>query len=454
MLNIPSSVDDPSYRYKMPRIVSKKEGRGNGSKTGIMNMGDVARAVKRDPVYLTKFFGYELGAQSSYTNKENEGERVVINGHHDTPVFQTLVDKFIEKYVLCSGCNLPEIDMVVNKKGLIVATCKACGWNGELDNGHKLASYIQKNPPGSGIGFDAEKANKKTKEDRQKERAEKAKKKKKDGDDDETASYQSEEEEKEKKEKKEKKDKKDKKEKKEKKSKKEKKEKLEDDDDEVKEHKSKKEKKDKKDKKEKKEKKDKKEKNEKKKAASDSEDGASEKSSDEEEDLKYDDEVMRSLVADMCVFVQKEKDKLTVAKFFEEVRTLQVTKNFDHKLRMFVVVSALFPDGTLSADGVKGRTKYIKEFIKNAKMSFADWIWGFETYLAANPTATKTWAMTLKALYDEDLAEEDQILSYYKKDHDTPGFEASKKAVGPFLKWLETTDDSDDDDSDSDSDSD
>jgi len=229
---------------------------------------------------------------------------------------------------------------------------------------------------------------------------------------------------------------------------------LEDDDDEVKEHKSKKEKKDKKDKKEKKEKKDKKEKNEKKKAASDSEDGASEKSSDEEEDLKYDDEVMRSLVADMCVFVQKEKDKLTVAKFFEEVRTLQVTKNFDHKLRMFVVVSALFPDGTLSADGVKGRTKYIKEFIKNAKMSFADWIWGFETYLAANPTATKTWAMTLKALYDEDLAEEDQILSYYKKDHDTPGFEASKKAVGPFLKWLETTDDSDDDDSDSDSDSD
>merc|ERR1712176_1616935 len=186
MLNIPSSVDDPSYRYKMPRIISKKEGRGNGSKTGIMNMGDVARAIKRDPVYVTKFFGYELGAQSSYTNKEKEGERVVVNGHHDTPVFQQLVDKFIEKYVLCMGCNLPEIDMVVNKKGLIVATCKACGWNGELDNRHKLATYISKNPPGTGIGFDEDKS-KKTKED-----------------DDETASYQSEEE-KEKKEKKEKK---------------------------------------------------------------------------------------------------------------------------------------------------------------------------------------------------------------------------------------------------------
>merc|ERR1711902_477604 len=74
------------------------------------------------------------------------GERVVINGHHDTPVLQMLVDKFIEKYVVCVRCNLPEIDMVV-KKGLIGATCRACGWNGELDNRHKLATYILKNHP-------------------------------------------------------------------------------------------------------------------------------------------------------------------------------------------------------------------------------------------------------------------------------------------------------------------
>merc|ERR1712113_376249 len=120
--------------------------------------------------------------------KENEGERVVINGHHDTPVFQNLVDKFIERYVLCTGCHLPEIDMVV-KKGLIVATCKACGWNGELDNRHKLATYISKNPPGSGIGFDEEKG-KKSKEEKR------AAKQKKQKDDDETASYQSEEEDK------------------------------------------------------------------------------------------------------------------------------------------------------------------------------------------------------------------------------------------------------------------
>merc|ERR1712190_558717 len=73
------------------------------------------------------------------------GERAIVNGHHDTQVFQDIIDKFIDKFVLCQGCSLPEIDMVV-KKGQVVATCKACGWSGALDNDHRLASYIVKHP--------------------------------------------------------------------------------------------------------------------------------------------------------------------------------------------------------------------------------------------------------------------------------------------------------------------
>merc|ERR550525_1193454 len=173
MLNIPSSVADPAYRYKMQRLISKQESRGTGRKTGVMNMGEVAGALKGDPVYLTKFFGYELCAEASYSNKAREGERVVIRGHHDPAVLQSVVDKFIEKYVLCPNCALPETDMAV-KKGLVVAKCKACGWHGELDNDHRLAKYIAKNPPTTG---------------RQKKRDPKVDKK--EDDDEETASYQS-----------------------------------------------------------------------------------------------------------------------------------------------------------------------------------------------------------------------------------------------------------------------
>jgi len=179
MVNIPSTNDDPQYRYKMPRLVSKKEGRGNGSKTCIVNMTDVARALKRPPQYTTKWFGAELGAQTTFTNKEGEGERAIVNGHHDTPIFQTMLDKFIDKFVLCGNCHLPEIDMNV-KKGIIGAKCKACGWAGELDNNHKVAAFILKNPPDAGgfgvtnLAVDAGK-DVKTKDERRKEREEKRK---------------------------------------------------------------------------------------------------------------------------------------------------------------------------------------------------------------------------------------------------------------------------------------
>ena len=44
-------------RYKMPRLLAKIEGRGNGVKTVVINMKDVADALHRGPAEVTKFFG-------------------------------------------------------------------------------------------------------------------------------------------------------------------------------------------------------------------------------------------------------------------------------------------------------------------------------------------------------------------------------------------------------------
>merc|ERR1711907_562588 len=189
-VNIPSTNDDPSYRYKMPRLVTQKEGRGNGSKTCIKNMSDVARALRRPPQYTTKWFGAELGAQSTYTNKEGEGERAIVNGHHDTPVFQTMLDKFIDKYVLCENCRLPELSVKVSKSA-INAKCLACGWSGELDGNHKLAAFIMKNPPDETghniVNLNADTGGKKSKDEKRKEREQKRQAKGDDDDDDEEA---------------------------------------------------------------------------------------------------------------------------------------------------------------------------------------------------------------------------------------------------------------------------
>lgn len=142
LVNIPRNCDDPNYRYKMPKLQSRIEGRGNGIKTNISNMGDIARALKRPPTHATKFFGCELGAMSKFEESE---EKALINGAHTERTLLQILDKFIEMYVLCTECHLPEIDVII-KKGTLCSRCNACGYKGILDNTHKAASYMVKNP--------------------------------------------------------------------------------------------------------------------------------------------------------------------------------------------------------------------------------------------------------------------------------------------------------------------
>lgn len=52
--NIGGDSKDLSYRYKMPRLVTKVEGRGNGIKTRLVNIVEVGDAIHRDPACKLK----------------------------------------------------------------------------------------------------------------------------------------------------------------------------------------------------------------------------------------------------------------------------------------------------------------------------------------------------------------------------------------------------------------
>uniref|UniRef100_A0A3B4DAA9 Eukaryotic translation initiation factor 5 n=1 Tax=Pygocentrus nattereri TaxID=42514 RepID=A0A3B4DAA9_PYGNA len=144
-VNVNRSVSDQFYRYKMPRLIAKVEGKGNGIKTVIVNMVDVAKALNRPPTYPTKFFGCELGAQTQFDAKN---DRYIVNGSHEANKLQDMLDGFIRKFVLCPECDNPETDLHINpKKQTIGNSCKACGYRGMLDTRHKLCTFILKNPP-------------------------------------------------------------------------------------------------------------------------------------------------------------------------------------------------------------------------------------------------------------------------------------------------------------------
>lgn len=162
VLNIPSYIEDPSYRYKMPGLLLKIEGRGNGIKTKIVNLIDIATALRVPPTYALKFLGHELGSQT------NEGQQV-INGSFTEPEMRKHLDKFIEKYVLCPNCKYPEMVLKI-KHGSVGGTCNSCGTRSVLDNAHKLAAYILKNPPKDSSEFKGDKKKDGAKKDEKEEK--------------------------------------------------------------------------------------------------------------------------------------------------------------------------------------------------------------------------------------------------------------------------------------------
>jgi len=144
IVNIPRDVKDEFYRYKMPSIIAKVEGKGNGIKTVIVNMADVSKSLARPPSYPTKFFGFELGA---ITTIDATNDKYIVNGKHDQPKLMQVLDDFIEKFILCKKCERNPETYLVIKSGLIELKCKACGGRTPVDMRHKLCTFILKNPP-------------------------------------------------------------------------------------------------------------------------------------------------------------------------------------------------------------------------------------------------------------------------------------------------------------------
>lgn len=131
---------DVYFRYTMPSLSLHYEGRGNGQKTVILNLKDVSDALDRPIEMLIRYFSIELSAQC---RKESDSTRVTINGTVTSEQLFHTLNTFIDIFVLCPKCHLPETLLTI-KKGMLRHKCKSCGEKAPITSDHKLVKFTLK----------------------------------------------------------------------------------------------------------------------------------------------------------------------------------------------------------------------------------------------------------------------------------------------------------------------
>mmetsp|Transcript_22062 Transcript_22062/g.32024 ORF Transcript_22062/g.32024 Transcript_22062/m.32024 type:complete len:403 (-) Transcript_22062:197-1405(-) len=386
-------VDDPEYRYKMPKVIGKVEGRGNGIKTVIANITELATSLHRDPAEVTKFFGTELGAQTKWNA---EDERAIVNGQHTDPQLQNLVFRYCEFFVLCPTCRLPETDYKI-KNGAIFHKCHACGSKEMVDMAHKLTTFI--------LNQHKKSKDSKSKKDKDKDKKKKKKKKSEDDEKDEDSPT------------------KDDGEKKEKKSKKKKKEKEKS----------------------------------RSSDGSASDDGSDKSAEDIAtmignvtlEEAEQFDSAVESIQRVIATGASVEA-------VLEELRVVQTFSSFPTYFRIDMMVAAAFGSGNVTANELAPHKEAFVALVNGNQINERRVIGALERLCGQRrPELQVLFPVILKMFYDEDIVSEEVILDWgaemdlrteYSPEIVTDEtLEALQNAAKPFLTWLEEADEDDSD---------
>lgn len=161
MININGSKDN-SYRYKMPVFQCEIKGNGNGIYTIITNLNDVSKYINHPPTILLKFL-------SSYNGSMANEEKMSITGRYTSDKLQKTIQIYINRFVICSKCNIPETIPQINKQSkkniILELKCSSCGSissilcnKNEMKAYELIVKYLEKNAwtttKGTMVSFD------------------------------------------------------------------------------------------------------------------------------------------------------------------------------------------------------------------------------------------------------------------------------------------------------------
>merc|ERR1719253_919162 len=96
--------NDQHFRYTMPVIQVKHEGKGKMKKSVLVNINEVCDSIGRPVEYLVTYLGQKLSAAAKV---EKDLGQSYVTGHHELRQVQEQVLSFIRDAVMCHGCRNP-----------------------------------------------------------------------------------------------------------------------------------------------------------------------------------------------------------------------------------------------------------------------------------------------------------------------------------------------------------
>lgn len=127
-------IIDPSYRYKMHKVIFQKE----KTKTCITNLDKIADDIKiPDQDLIVSYLKKRLAIAITGKN-----DRVIITNEVDTKAIQSAIYEFIEYFALCKHCRLPELTYSLERKHLSVY-CRSCGKVDSVDTNQHTEKVIK-----------------------------------------------------------------------------------------------------------------------------------------------------------------------------------------------------------------------------------------------------------------------------------------------------------------------
>jgi translation initiation factor 5 len=129
-----TAIIDPYYRYKMRKMNVQRE----RTKTSISNLNDVAVDLKiPDASLIVSFMKKKLAIAITFKN-----DRVIVTNDVDVKNLQNALYEFIEYFVLCKKCKLPELSYSLENEQL-VTDCRSCGVRGSIEKNHYTEKIIK-----------------------------------------------------------------------------------------------------------------------------------------------------------------------------------------------------------------------------------------------------------------------------------------------------------------------